>query len=1102
MRESPNIAAPGPGSLFLFTVIFLFGLFFHAAEAGRIEKSLSPKEGATVVQTGIGPIAYASDSVFCDGRILRRGSDYSLNNLTGKLSFLSPIECDSLVIVCVQLPRWLTESVGHRAPEGKRLIRLGSEPPTAFPRPPSDRRITLSGNKSFSFSVGRTGESSFSQGLNVDFEVLPAHDLRVRGSISDRIGSGDEFVSGVGGTTVLSELDTYFFEIEGSRVLARGGDIRTAEHDLLPSKRITGVLAAYRSERLDVGADLGRPSGRFVSRRFRGVDGRQGPYQVVGSNGLPTGIVPGSEKVYLDGGLLEGGTDKQYEIDYPSGRITFSPRVLITSRSRIEIDFEAAAGDYRQVIYDVVSDVRLFRHRLLFSAGGRRESDEKDRLRFGGLSPANLDILRAAGDSSERATTSGAVPDTSGDYVLAFDTSGAEFYQYVGGGRGDYSVSFSYMGGGRGDYRYVGNGEYQFAGAGNGDYLPVRFLPLPIRNDLFFSTLEAHPYRGGVWRLDYRGNIRDNNLLSGRDDGDNFRSQLEGRISNTTGQFESRAFIRYRQEEFDPAYRLTRPDFGREYGLPPEGQTGDEFRVEGAHSWKTDNNGVSVKTGYLSYKDRLRSFRMAFDMNLFGNATVSPRGFYRLGKAETIPFLAGDGLFEKYGAGIIVRAIRRVRWEIGFERELVKDRFSDITEVEEYVQFTTALLARNSILRFTHRDEYQSQRLGYAGPRQYKIELSSEERIGRLQILVAATWFEQDELDSDRGSRTERLYRTTFRYAPSSAWVTLQADYRQNSQAASAFGYRYIKVDDGEGDYRFEDGRYIADPEGDYIRIREEVGGSSPVSSGEKSHNVVLYPGRWPALEKYRPVLSQAAFRLRTEVYEELRDTRERELSWILPWTSRSGLDYVTRRRNETYSLLLFPQFNFYVLNFSYGNSLEEQESGNLLMRAGREYKIEIKSLISATVRSRIGWRQNRDRESGAGIVPIRAVTDTYTAGLSIAPSGFQISPAVQYLRLSEGLFGGKGRGFIVSNEIIWRRPNRGEARVNIELRSLEEQTDFRQPEYLITDGRRFGKSALIGAVVNYDIGDSWRLTVNISDRLHEDHPADFIGRGELIARF
>ena len=192
MRESPKISAPGPGSRYLFTVILLFGVFFQAAEAGRVVKTLSAKNNATVLRTGIEPIAYASDSVFCDGRVLRRGSDYSLNYLTGKLSFSSPIACDSIVIICVQLPRWLTESVGNPVPEGKRLIRLDSEPPNAFPRPPGDRKISLSGNKSFSFSVGQTGESSFSQGLNVDFEALLAHNLRVRGSVSDRIGSSGD----------------------------------------------------------------------------------------------------------------------------------------------------------------------------------------------------------------------------------------------------------------------------------------------------------------------------------------------------------------------------------------------------------------------------------------------------------------------------------------------------------------------------------------------------------------------------------------------------------------------------------------------------------------------------------------------------------------------------------------------------------------------------------------------------------------------------------------------------------------------------------------------------------------------------------------------
>jgi hypothetical protein len=270
--------------------------------------------------------------------------------MTGEVSFLAPTACETIIIACIQLPTWLTESVGNPVPEGERLIRIGPEIPAGSRSPSDPRRISLSGNKSFSFSVGRTGQSNFSQGLNVDVDAVLAPNLRVRGSVSDRIGSTDEFVSGAGGTQVLSELDTYFFEIEGSRILARGGDIRTMENHVFPSKRIKGVYAGYSSNKANLSADIGRPAGRFMSRRFRGVDGRQGPYQLIGADGLPTGIVPGSEQVFLDGRLLEGGTDKLYEIDFPSGRITFSPLVLITSRSRIEVDFEAASGDYRQVI--------------------------------------------------------------------------------------------------------------------------------------------------------------------------------------------------------------------------------------------------------------------------------------------------------------------------------------------------------------------------------------------------------------------------------------------------------------------------------------------------------------------------------------------------------------------------------------------------------------------------------------------------------------------------------------------------------------------------------------------------------------------------------
>jgi len=353
-RSSHRSEGAFPAFLLLLLIIL-----FSSVKAGYVERILFfPPEGVEI-ETGVKPIAVGSDSLFCAGHLLQRDRDYSLNILTGCISFASRPSCDTLFFTAFQLPLWMMAATGNPVPEGKRILLLEPElirTPEAAAT--SNQRINLSGNKTFSLAVGRTGEGYFSQGLNLDFDALLAADLHLHGSISDRMGAGGTLPGG-GGTTTLSELDKYFFEIEGTHLKARGGDIVATTNAFLPSKRIKGVGTAYSDNHLTVSADAGRPAGKFFSQTLSGIDGRQGPYTVKGANGLPTGIVPGSEKVYVDGQLLEGGSDKYYTVDYPAGRILFSPRILITSRSRIEVDFEAAENNYEQQIYTGASQISL-----------------------------------------------------------------------------------------------------------------------------------------------------------------------------------------------------------------------------------------------------------------------------------------------------------------------------------------------------------------------------------------------------------------------------------------------------------------------------------------------------------------------------------------------------------------------------------------------------------------------------------------------------------------------------------------------------------------------------------------------------------------------
>jgi hypothetical protein len=1072
-------------------------------EAGTVSQAIPVNSSTKAVETGLLPIALDSDSVYCGGRLLKRGEDYDINVHSGRLTFIKTPACDTIIIRAFRIPHWLTSPSGNPVPEGKRLLGIADEPvpPPSFSSS-SVKKITISGNKSFSFNVGRTGDGRFSQGLNLEFDARMADDLRLRGSVSDKSGTGQLPSIGQGGTAILSELDKYFFEIEGRRITARGGDIFAAQSLYLPAKRIKGMYAAYNSRDFNISGDLGRPAGRFITQKIAGIDGRQGPYQAVGSNGAPTGVVPGSETVYLDGVLLEGGADQHYLFDYPSGRLTFSPRVLITSRSRIELDFEAAATDYEQVIYDAGTDLKLFAGKLTFSAGGRRETDDKDKLRFGSLSASDIEVLRQAGDTATLAYVDGAVPDTAGDYTLITDTTGAEYFQYVGGGTGDYSVTFSFVGEGKGDYQYLGDGVYQYVGENNGDYLPVRFLPLPSRNDFFFSFLEMTPYSGGVWRLEYLGNVRNNNLFSTHDDADNFRSQFVGRIRQSGRNFESRFDLRFRQDGYDPVYRIDPPDDTRQRALPDVTPPADELRMDFINVWKTVNNRMEGEIGYLDYRDYLRSYRLKLAGRLLNDKVISPRFEYKSANSKPRADSTGDGLYEKYNAGLALKPIKRVRVDFGFDRELAKNRYGEQPLVDKYELYQGAVFFRQDVLAVSRRIEHRSAHLGFMGPEQDKLEITIDESLGRLQVSMAGTWFNQKELDSDRGDYSERLFITTFRYSPATAWLTFQATYRQNRESVRAFGYRYLRVSSGEGDYRLEDSVYLYDPDGDYIRIREELGDATSVSRGEKNHNLTFYPGRMSILKSYRGFLSQLAFRLRTEISEEMPGKDRRSLSWILPWTSRSGIDYVKRYRRERYTCLLFPAFNFYILNFTYMNSFEEQESGSTIFRDARKYEIEVKNRLSPEVHSYLKWEHKNRDESGSAAIDMNLITKDYSAGLTINPTYLQISPEVNYTVFSDQYSGGEGDGVSFILESIWRQPGRGELRFLTELHSLAEKIPFSQPEYLVTDGKRFGRSALFKLVINYDIGKLWRLTVNLTDNIFEDRPAEFVGRGELIARF
>ncbi len=206
--------------------------------------------------------------------------------------------------------------------------------------------------------------------------------------------------------------------------------------------------------------------GKFARQVFFGIESNQGPYRLRGAeNEMFIIVLSGTEKIYIDGRLLQRGQENDYIIDYNTGELTFTARQLITKDKRIVAEFQYAERNYARSLFFFAEEVSTRKTKAYMNFFS--EQDNKNRPLQQTLSQDQKDLLYSIGDSLSDAYYSGveeAAFNNNDVFYMQRDTvvEGVYFenvYVYsIDPELARYRLKFSNVGVGRGNYRQVSSG--------------------------------------------------------------------------------------------------------------------------------------------------------------------------------------------------------------------------------------------------------------------------------------------------------------------------------------------------------------------------------------------------------------------------------------------------------------------------------------------------------------------------------------------------------------------------------------------------------------------------------------------------------------------
>ncbi|HUB59088.1 MAG TPA: hypothetical protein VL978_00215 [Puia sp.] len=458
--------------------------------------------------------------------------------------------------------------------------------------------ITYNGSFGRSISFGNSQDAVVTSNLNLQISGYLADSIRIEAAITDN----NIPIQPDGTTADLNEFDKIYLQFSRKNWALTMGDIDLKQNQnyfLSFYKRLQGAtfettekIGDHITNKVLTSAAIAK--GKFNRNIFEGQEGNQGPYQLTGANNETFFIVlAGTEKVFIDGQLMQRGENADYTINYNTAQVTFTANRLITQDARIQVEFEYADRTYLNVNLYLYDEAHIG-DKLKLRMGVFSNSDARNSPIDQTLTPQENAFLAGLGDSIQHAYYPVANVDTFAAGKILYQKVDTFYKNAAGQIVQDsiyefstntavtlYNLSFADVGQGYGNYvpdlNNVNGNVYIWVapvnGVPQGSYEAAQFLVTPKTQQVITLGADYAIDKHTTLTADVAGSNYNINTLStiekNNDKGTAAKFTLKNtrRLNSTGLQLTSTLGYEYVQANFAPIEPLRSVEFTRDWGL-------------------------------------------------------------------------------------------------------------------------------------------------------------------------------------------------------------------------------------------------------------------------------------------------------------------------------------------------------------------------------------------------------------------------------------------------------------------------------------------------------------------------------------------------------